>query len=133
MFFIFDRFYVKSSFMFSTLFSGSVSIFMVITLHPLTNILLISIFLVSLFVVLSCYFIQDIFLCLLILSNSHCFSVVGKSAMSPVLVSNGLMKKRAYGALQCSVSGSPEPVSPGCVACVLLLCLGPFSLQFGHF
>ena len=48
-----------------------------------------------------------------------CFSVLVKSATSPALECSGLMKKRFYSALQCSIPCSPEPgaswVFPMCV------------------
>ena len=70
--------------MFSALSSSPVSIFMVITLNSLSGILFILVSFRSLAVILSYYFIWDIFLYLLIVSNSVSF-YVGESAISPAM------------------------------------------------
>ena len=85
--------------------------------------LLISVSLRSLAVALSCSFIWDKFLCLLILSASLCVKKV-----SCVFCS---MKKRSWSALTCSAPCSSEPGSatnyPMCVAYSLLLYLSHYS------
>ena len=64
-----------------------------------------------------------------------CFSVLGKSALSPVLEGNGFIKMRSFSILQCSIPCSPGPgaskVSSKHASCALLLCLGCFILKAG--
>ena len=59
--------------------------------------------------------------------------MLGKTATSPALENNGLIKKRSCHVLLCIVPYSPEPgisgVSSMCVACALLLWLTHVFLQ----
>lgn len=85
----------------------------------------------SLSVILSCSYIWNMFLCLLIFTSSLC--LLGKSASSPALKGSGLMEKRTWSALECKFPCSPEPgiseVSPMCVVCTLLRWLSHISPQ----
>lgn len=70
---------------------------------------------------LSYPFIWDKFLCLLILSFSVCFCVLGKSA-SPVLEENCLTKKRSCSVLPYGVHCFPGPGASESVSTVCCLC-----------
>lgn len=76
---------------------------MISALNFQSEVLLTSVSLRCPAMTLSCSFIWNKFLCLLLLS----VSVLGRSALSPVLEGNGFMKKRSCSALQCSVPCSP--------------------------
>ena len=65
----------------------------------------------------SYYFLKDIFLCLLILSNSlYLFLCVSKVSSIFCLEGNGLMKKRSYSVLECSVPCSLGSAASGTVS-----------------
>ena len=95
---------------------------MIITLHRLLGILLFSNSLRSLAVVWSCFFIWDIFLCLIFSTLCVCLCVLGKSATFLALDSNVFIKM-SYSALQCSVLFLRAWRLRECLLCVLhVLC-----------
>lgn len=85
----------------------------------------------SLVVIFSYCFFWDIFLCLPIISNYVCFSVLGRSGISSALVSNGILRKRSSSALQGSfpVHLAFQGDSSICVVYTLLSSLGQFSFS----
>lgn len=99
------------------------NIFITIILNSPLGIYLVPFQLTLLLWFFSPSFIWNISLSLLIWANSPCFSVLGKSAISPVLESSALMKKRSCHALQYSIPCSPQcgtsERSPMCVACTM--------------
>ena len=107
---------------------------MIISLSSLSGFFLISILFRSLAVVLSCSFIWDIFVFSFCLPLCICFCVLGKSAVSPALERNGLKKNRSCSALHAvstvHQNQALQRVSPFCVTCILLLCLGCFCPKF---
>ena len=103
-------------------FSIFMSISMIITLNSSSGILFISISIGSLAVFQSCSFIWDMFICLFILSDCACFSMLRKSATSLVFKDNSLMKKVSCSALQCSVPFSSEPDTSRSASYVCCVC-----------
>ena len=68
---------------------------------------------------LSCSFIWEIFLCLIILFDFLCFSVLGKSTISLAFNSNSIMKMGSRSALQFSV---PRSSGPGALQSISYVC-----------
>ena len=82
----------------SILFSGPVSILMIIALNSPSGMLLISIQLRSLAMALSFSFIWNRFLCLLICLSIWLLLLLEKPVVSFAPENNGLMKKRSWNA-----------------------------------